>query len=117
MIKSANKNPFNSVGNAYIDSQDFQENDDNREKVIHQKLISQLKQARKAKQLTQVDISKRTGLKTQNISRLEKGNMAPNLISLCRYAAALDGHFVFQFDTTSSPEPNEDSSNQKQVKQ
>lgn len=42
------------------------------------------------------------GAEKQNISRMEKGIISPNLTTLSRYAAALGGTFVFQFNPNSS---------------
>ncbi|QIU90892.1 helix-turn-helix domain-containing protein [Yokenella regensburgei] len=59
-------------------------------------LVQQLKDARKAKKLTQEDVALRMGTQKQNISRLERGEVDPQLGTLNRYAAVLGGRFIFQ---------------------
>ncbi|CNH55209.1 helix-turn-helix domain-containing protein [Yersinia pekkanenii] len=65
---------------------------------IRQAMMTELKAARQQCNLTQKEVARRAGLKKQNISRMEKGIISPNLTTLSRYAAALDGTFVFQFN-------------------
>ncbi|EKN5997785.1 helix-turn-helix domain-containing protein [Yersinia enterocolitica] len=64
---------------------------------IRQAMMTELKAARQRCNLTQEDIARRAGLRKQNISRMEKGIISPNLTTLSRYAAALGGAFVFKF--------------------
>ncbi|EKN5158314.1 helix-turn-helix domain-containing protein [Yersinia enterocolitica] len=64
---------------------------------IRQAMMTELKAARQRCNLTQEDIARRAGLRKQNISRMEKGIILPNLTTLSRYAAALGGTFVFKF--------------------
>ncbi|AOF15021.1 TPA: helix-turn-helix transcriptional regulator [Yersinia enterocolitica] len=64
---------------------------------IRQVMMTELKAARQRCNLTQEDIARRAGLRKQNISRMEKGIISPNLTTLSRYAAALGGTFVFKF--------------------
>ena len=64
---------------------------------IRQAMMTELKAARQRCNLTQEDIARRAGLRKQNISRMEKGIISPNLTTLSRYAAALGGTFVFKF--------------------
>lgn len=61
---------------------------------IRQAMMTELKAARQRCNLTQEDIARRAGLRKQNISRMEKGIISPNLTTLSRYAAALGGTFV-----------------------
>ncbi|BCB16426.1 TPA: helix-turn-helix domain-containing protein [Haemophilus influenzae] len=66
--------------------------------VVHkqqQAIVQQLKADRLAKHLTQQDIANLTGIKTQNISRLERGMVMPNADTLIRYAQALGGTFQY----------------------
>ncbi|AHM74062.2 helix-turn-helix domain-containing protein [Yersinia hibernica] len=65
---------------------------------IRQALMTELKAARQQCNLTQEEVAQRVGLKKQNISRMEKGIISPNLTTLSRYAAALGGTFVFKFN-------------------
>ncbi|NDL64771.1 helix-turn-helix domain-containing protein [Acerihabitans arboris] len=65
---------------------------------VRKALAAQLKTVRKAMQLTQQDIALKTGIKKQNISRIENGLGSPNFSTLNRYAAALGGSFVFQLN-------------------
>ncbi|WP_413736519.1 helix-turn-helix domain-containing protein [Sodalis sp. RH21] len=65
---------------------------------IRKALAAQLKTARKAMHLTQQDIALKTGIKKQNISRIENGLVSPNFSTLNRYAAALGGTFIFQLN-------------------
>lgn len=62
---------------------------------LQQAMIKQLKQDRLAQNLSQRDIAERTGIKVQNISRLERGLVAPKADTLLRYAQALGGHFQY----------------------
>lgn len=66
--------------------------DTNTEYLIQDKLIRmQLTNIRKAKRLTQKDISKLSGLSESCISNIESGaNSSPTLRSLIRYANALE---------------------------
>ena len=65
---------------------------------IRQAMMTELKVARQRCNLTQEDVAQRAGLRKQNISRMEKGIISPNLTTLSRYAAALGGTFVFKFN-------------------
>ncbi|CNI25859.1 putative DNA-binding phage-like protein [Yersinia massiliensis] len=68
---------------------------------IRQAMMTELKTARQQCNLTQEEVAQRAGLKKQNISRMEKGIISPNLTTLSRYAAALGGTFVFKFNQES----------------
>lgn len=66
--------------------------------VVHklqQAMVRQLKADRLAKKLSQQDIAERTGIKTQNISRIERGLVVPKTDTLIRYAQALGGSFQY----------------------
>lgn len=65
-------------------------------KQLQQQLLDELKQARLAQKLSQNDIALRTGMKMQNISRLERGVVTPTIDTLSRYAMALGGSIHFQ---------------------
>ncbi|QWA11101.1 helix-turn-helix transcriptional regulator [Sodalis ligni] len=65
---------------------------------VRKALAAQLKTARKAMHLTQQYIALKTGIKKQNISRIENGLVSPNFSTLNKYAAALGGSFVFQLN-------------------
>lgn len=54
-------------------------------------MMTELKAARQQCKLTQQEVAQRAGLRKQNISRMEKGIISPNLTTLSRYAAALGG--------------------------
>ncbi|AIN18019.1 helix-turn-helix family protein [Yersinia rochesterensis] len=77
------------VNEAYLDLQ------------IRQTMMTELKAARQQCKLTQQEVAQRAGLRKQNISRMEKGIISPNLTTLSRYAAALGGTFVFKFNQKS----------------
>lgn len=62
------------------------------------RLAKMLKNARLAKQMTQAEVAKLSGMNVQNISRLERGLISPTFTTLNRYARALGGSFQFQFD-------------------
>lgn len=74
-------------------------NDDNNSDESHirnrLKLVSQLKAVRKQKKMTLNQVAALTGIKLQNLSRLERGHVPPSVTSVCRYAAALGGEIVF----------------------
>ncbi|AVF34515.1 helix-turn-helix transcriptional regulator [Rahnella sikkimica] len=63
---------------------------------MHKKMVAELKETRKAEALTQEDMARLTGLKKQNISRLENGVVSPTFFTLSRYAAALGGTIEFK---------------------
>ncbi|MDH2927898.1 helix-turn-helix domain-containing protein [Lonepinella koalarum] len=63
---------------------------------VQQKMINELKQYRLTKHLSQSEIAKRTGMKVQNISRLERGLVRPSFETVTRYAQALGGEIMFQ---------------------
>lgn len=67
-------------------------NNTNTEFLIQDKLIRmQLTDLRKAKHLTQKQLSQISGLSTSSISNIESGeNSSPTLRSLIRYANALE---------------------------
>lgn len=56
---------------------------------IRKEMINQLKLARIANNLTQVQIAEKMKTQKQNISRLEKGQFDPKLGTLLKYADAL----------------------------
>lgn len=60
-----------------------------------QAIIKQLKADRIAQNLSQQEIAQRTGIKMQNISRLERGLVVPKADTLIRYAQALGGSFQY----------------------
>lgn len=62
---------------------------------LQQAMIQQLKQDRIAQKLSQQEIAQRTGIKTQNISRIERGLVIPKADTLIRYAQALGGSFQY----------------------
>ncbi|WP_439259392.1 helix-turn-helix domain-containing protein [Lonepinella sp. BR2930] len=66
---------------------------------VQQKMIAELRQYRLTQNLSQGEIAKRTGIKAQNISRLERGLVRPTLETITRYAHALGGSIVFQPNT------------------
>ncbi|TYG33358.1 helix-turn-helix transcriptional regulator [Lonepinella koalarum] len=59
-------------------------------------LLATLRNHREQLHLTQQDIADKTGIKAQNISRLEHGLSRPSLETITRYAQALGGSIVFQ---------------------
>ncbi|TNH09111.1 helix-turn-helix domain-containing protein [Testudinibacter sp. TR-2022] len=63
---------------------------------IQRQMLNELKQARLAQKLSQSDIAKRSGIKMQNISRLERGLVSPTIETLIRYAIAVGGSFCLQ---------------------
>ncbi|WP_439257196.1 MULTISPECIES: helix-turn-helix domain-containing protein [unclassified Lonepinella] len=63
---------------------------------VQKKMIEELRQYRLNQHLSQGEIAKRTGIKAQNISRLERGLVRPTLETITRYAQALGGSIVFQ---------------------
>ncbi|WP_439256687.1 helix-turn-helix domain-containing protein [Lonepinella sp. BR2271] len=60
-----------------------------------EQLMASLKAQREAQNLTQKDIAEKTGMKMQNVSRLERGLVHPTLDTLSRYANALGGRIEF----------------------
>ncbi|MDH2926840.1 helix-turn-helix transcriptional regulator [Lonepinella koalarum] len=60
-----------------------------------EQLMASLKAQREAQNLTQKDIAEKTGMKIQNVSRLERGLVRPTLDTLSRYANALGGRIEF----------------------
>lgn len=68
-------------------------------KQMEQTMLAQLKQARLKQKLSQSEIASRTGIKTQNISRLERGMVSPTFDTLARYAIALGATFKLELPT------------------
>jgi HTH-type transcriptional regulator/antitoxin HipB len=67
-----------------------------------------IRRFRKAKGLTQKDISKRTNLRTATISSLENGDSGTQLRTLVRVLVALDLEFSLQDRTESNSVDIED---------
>lgn len=63
---------------------------------LQQQMIQELKSMRLAQRLSQLDIAERTGIKTQNISRLERGMVSPTFDTLARYAIAVGAKFKLE---------------------
>lgn len=59
------------------------------QRQVRQKVIDQLVAKRKAKKMTQSDISKITGIQRPNISRMESGVYNPTLDTLVRIADSM----------------------------
>lgn len=57
---------------------------------VRKKVIAQLVRSRKAKMMSQGDISKITGIQRPNISRLETGNYNPTLDMIVRIADSMN---------------------------
>ena len=76
---------------------DYIYNMDGKEILIEQRqfdtrnaVIAQYVACRKAKRMTQDELSKRTGFSRPNICRFESGNYNPSLEMMVRIASALD---------------------------
>ena len=60
------------------------------QKEVRNQVIEQYIKCRKEKQMTQEQLSQRTGISRPNISRFESGNYNPSLEMLVRIAEALE---------------------------
>ena len=60
------------------------------QKETRKEVIQQYVECRKARKMTQDELSKRSGVSRPNISRFESGNYNPSLEMMVRLAAALD---------------------------
>ena len=59
------------------------------------KLAAMLKEARIAKNLTQLQVAERSGINVKNISRLERGVVSPKYTTVVRYLKAVGGEFQY----------------------
>lgn len=64
---------------------------------IKDRILAEYISLRKAKQLSQEDISTRTGIARPNISRIENGKFDPTLEVLTKLASALDMKLEIRF--------------------
>ncbi|ENU1227376.1 MULTISPECIES: helix-turn-helix transcriptional regulator [Providencia] len=64
---------------------------------VRQALINQLKKARLANNLTQMQIAERMQTQKQNVSRLEKAQFDPKLGTLLKYAEAVGMRITLDF--------------------
>ncbi|AWS51227.1 MULTISPECIES: helix-turn-helix transcriptional regulator [Providencia] len=67
---------------------------------MRQALINQLKKARLANNLTQMQIAEKMQTQKQNVSRLEKAQFDPKLGTLLKYAEAVGLRLTFDFPST-----------------
>lgn len=58
--------------------------------------IAQLRALREQRGLSTTQLAERTGLKQQNVSRLEQGKYPPNLVTIMRYVEGLDAEVVIK---------------------
>lgn len=66
-------------------------------KQVKNNIIEQFITLRKAKKLTQEDISTRTGIARSNIARIESGKYIPTIDVLTKLAIALDMSLEIRF--------------------
>lgn len=59
------------------------------QKQVRMKMATQLAEKRRARRMTQADVSVITGIKRSNISRLESGGYNPTLDSIVRIADSI----------------------------
>lgn len=64
---------------------------------VRQALINQLKQARLANNLTQMQVAEKMQTQKQNVSRLEKGQFDPKLGTLLKYAKVVGLRLTLDF--------------------
>lgn len=67
---------------------------------MRQALINQLKKARLANNLTQMQIAEKMQTQKQNVSRLEKAQFDPKLGTLLKYAEAVGLSLTLDFPST-----------------
>ncbi|MDT5427148.1 helix-turn-helix transcriptional regulator [Providencia rettgeri] len=67
---------------------------------MRQALINQLKKARLANNLTQMQIAEKMQTQKQNVSRLEKAQFDPKLGTLLKYAEAVGLRLTLDFPST-----------------
>jgi transcriptional regulator with XRE-family HTH domain len=74
-----------------------------------QQLGGRIRQARKARGLTQAELAEVADLSTHFISMVEHGEVSPSLPTLARLAAALNLSLssIFDFDRSYTPSPQE----------
>ena len=71
-------------------------------------LPEKLIEARKKKGYTQVDLAKKSGISQQGISRIERGDRSPNVVTIRLLADALDipvSEFMEEVETAKNPSP------------
>ncbi|MEQ5571638.1 helix-turn-helix transcriptional regulator [Providencia huaxiensis] len=66
---------------------------------VRQALINQLKKARLANNLTQIQIAEKMQTQKQNVSRLEKAQFDPKLGTLLKYAEAVGMRITLDFSS------------------
>ncbi|QPE19535.1 helix-turn-helix transcriptional regulator [Providencia rettgeri] len=66
---------------------------------VRQALINQLKKARLANNLTQMQIAEKMQTQKQNVSRLEKAQFDPKLGTLLKYAEAVGMRITLDFSS------------------
>lgn len=64
---------------------------------IEFKVIEAFLNARKLRDMTQVDVSKKSGVSQSDISKLERGKSNPTIKMLERLAESMDMHVEIQF--------------------
>ena len=62
------------------------------------KEFEELKRARESKHLSQIDLYLLSGVGQANISRIERGLASPTLITLKKFADAMDMKLVVRFE-------------------
>lgn len=64
---------------------------------LEHRLTMMLLEARSEQNLTQAELAARTGIRQSNISRIEKGQSAPSIMTLARIARGLGKKLQIQF--------------------
>ncbi len=60
-------------------------------------LMMMVMKARNEQNLTQSELAKRTGIRQSNISRIEKGQVMPSIVTLCKIAQGLGKRLEIKF--------------------
>lgn len=67
------------------------------ENEVRYQLMMMVLRARNEEQLTQSELAERTGLRQSNISRIEKGQSMPSIVTLAKIAQGLGKRLEIRF--------------------
>lgn len=78
---------------------------------LYAKLLKEILEARKSKNISQKDLEKLSGVKQQVISRFETGESNPNIITVIKLMAALGKEITITNITTEASSGNQEKAN------
>ena len=87
---------FDKYLNKQLKDPEFRKEWDNSE-LEYQLMMMMILQARNEQNMTQSELAKRTGLRQSNISRIEKGQAVPSIMTLYKIAHGLGRQLEIKF--------------------